>query len=144
MVNGYIVKYREQILYIAFGAATTLVNWVAYALFLRFFILAVSNMIAWIIAVVFAFLVNKVYVFKRGYTTFWETLKELVLFLGARAFSGLFEIFGLPILVYVGLDHTIYGVEGALAKIILSVVVIILNYFFSKFIIFKEKQTPVE
>ena len=141
---AYIDKYKEQILYITFGAITTLVNWIFYTIFLQFFNLAVSNMIAWFITVVFAFLVNKVYVFKRGYTTFVETLKELVLFLGARAFSGLFEIFGLPILVYAGLNQTIYGIEGAMAKIIISVVVIVLNYFFSKFIIFKKKQNPVE
>jgi len=67
-------------------------------------------------------------------------IKEIFLFFGARIFSGIFEILGLPLLVYLGLNQKIYGIEGAVAKIIISVIVIVSNYFFSKFVIFKKSR----
>lgn len=60
------------------------------------------------------------------------------MFLSARIFTRVIEIAGLPLLVYIGLDQEVFGIEGAVAKAILSVVVIILNYVFSKFAIFRK------
>jgi len=133
------MKYKEQILYLLFGIATTLVNWIAYVLLLNVLNLEISNAIAWFIAIAFAFHVNKLYVFKSPYSSLKKTSKELFLFLGARVLSGFVDIFGLPLLVYIGVDQTVFGIEGAVAKVIISVVVIVLNYIFSKFVIFGKK-----
>ena len=136
----YITKYKEQLLYILFGAATTLVNWLFYTVLLLIFPLTISNAIAWFISVLFAFVVNKLYVFERKGSSATETVKELLLFFLARIATGVIEIFGLPLLVYIGLDQEILGIEGAVAKIVTSVFVIVANYLFSKFIIFRKRQ----
>ena len=133
-------KYREQILYVFFGGLTTLVNWVVYVLSLLVFSLAVSNAIAWIVAVSFAFVVNKKYVFGSRDLSFKKVATELALFFGARVLSGIFEIAGLPLLVYAGLDQTIFGIEGAVAKIVIGVIVIVSNYLFSKFVVFRKQK----
>ena len=65
---------------------------------------------------------------------------ELLKFFGARIVTGLVEIIGLPLLVYVGLNQTIFGVDGFVAKILISIIVIVLNYVFSKILIFKNKS----
>lgn len=133
-------KYQEPILYIFFGGITTLINWVAYVLLLNAFSYGVSNGIAWVIAVIFAFIVNKIFVFKSKDTGFLVVLKEALMFLAARAFSGIVDILGLPLLVSIGLDQEIFGIEGALAKLAITVVVLIINYVFSKFAIFRKKK----
>ena len=51
---------------------------------------------------------------------------------------------GVPLLVRLGLSQTIFGVEGMLAKVLVSVIVVILNYVFSKLIIFREKKKTEE
>jgi putative flippase GtrA len=139
-IHGILQKYQEQILYLVFGFATTIVNWGTYTLALTLFSLTVSNSIAWVFAVFFAYFVNKVFVFKKRGTDLAGTIREIVLFFSARIASGVLEIGGLPLLVYIGLDQEIYGIEGAVAKVLLSVIVVILNYIFSKFIIFKRKM----
>ena len=55
-------------------------------------------------------------------------------------FSGIFEIGLFPILMWMGLNQEIFGVEGMVAKVLISVIVIVLNYVFSKLIIFKKKK----
>jgi len=138
MLKSTIKKHREKILYLVFGVATTLVNWIVYTILLFFLSLAVSNAIAWVTSVIFAFFVNKKYVFESVTTSVKATLKEGFLFLNARIFSGIIDVFGLPLLVYLGLNQSVFGIEGAMAKAVLSIIVIIANYFFSKFIIFKK------
>ena len=61
-----IQKYKELVMYFIFGVATTLVNWVAYSLLVRTDVISmtVSNAIAWFVAVVFAFVTNKIFVFE--------------------------------------------------------------------------------
>jgi len=140
MLRETALKYKEQLLYIIFGVATTLVNWIIYTLALLIFTLAVSNAIAWFLAVLFAFIVNKKYVFESKYVSVKQSLREVALFYGARIFSGFVEILGLPFLVFIGLNQEIFGIEGAVAKAIISVVVILMNYFFSKFVVFKRKE----
>jgi len=129
---------KEIIIYLLFGVATTIVNWVVYVFALLFFNLTISNAIAWIIAVIFAFVVNKIYVFKSKESSIKGVFKELSLFFGARVISGVFEIVSLPLLVYIGLNQKIYDIEGAVAKIIVSIVVIVSNYWFSKRVIFSQ------
>jgi len=138
MIMKLFNKYKEQILYLFFGVATTIVNWVTYTVSLKVFSLVISNSIAWLVAIIFAFIVNKLFVFESVDFSFQKTAKEIILFIGARIFSGIFEIAGLPLLVFIGLNQTIFGIEGAVAKILISVIVVLSNYIFNKFVIFKK------
>ncbi len=134
-------KYREIISYLFWGAATTAISWGSYSVFEKGcgLSIAISNILSWICAMTFAYITNKIFVFK-SYT--WKPkflLREFGLFASARLGTGILEIIFVPLLVRVGLDQTIFGVEGALSKILVSIVVVILNYIFSKLFIFKKK-----
>ena len=132
-------KYKEIVLYLFWGTMTTIVNWLTYIIFVRLFQLdiVVSNGGAWIIAVLFAYITNQKFVFESHAVVLQEKLKEILKFFMARIATGLIEIVGMPILYYVGLDMSIIGIDGLAAKIIVSVVVIVLNYVFSKLLVFK-------
>ena len=148
-IKELFLKYKEIILYIIFGALTTLVNFVAYILFdliLTKELYLVTNLIAWVIAVIFAYIVNKLLVFSSKSFEKKTLLKEILEFLGARVFSFFLEEAGLLLFVDVlnfksiSIDLHFFILTGdIIAKIILAVAVVILNYFFSKFIIFKKK-----
>ena len=132
-------KYRELIIYIIVGGLTTIVNWAVYAAGVRLFgwSITVSNIIAWIAAVAFAYVTNKVWVFRSYDWSLRFVFREAALFVGARLATGLFEIVAVPLLVRLGLDQQLFGVKGMWSKVIVSVVVTILNYVFSKLIIFR-------
>ena len=134
-------KYKEVIMYLIFGVATTLVNWICYAgLNIIGIDMNVSNIMAWFVAVIFAYVTNKLFVFESKSLHMTVMLPEVFKFFGARIVTGLVEIIGLPLLVYLGLNQTIFGVDGFVAKILISVIVIVLNYVFSKMLIFKNNQ----
>lgn len=134
-------KYKEIILYLIFGVATTLTNWVVYTIFIEIFgaKMTLSNAVAWFIAVIFAFITNKIYVFGSKAFSFSLLIKELFSFFATRLVSGVIEIFFPEVLFNWGIDESIFGIDGFVAKILTSVVVIILNYIFSKFFVFKKK-----
>ncbi len=143
-------KYREIIMYLFFGVATTAVNWITYILCdigfelddTKTTLIAVSNAIAWVVAVTFAYITNKFLVFESKDRTPRFVIIEALKFFGSRLVSGVFEI-GLPsALIAIGLNQAVFGIEGAVAKAITSVVVIILNYIFSKLIVFRKKKQP--
>jgi uncharacterized membrane protein YfhO/putative flippase GtrA len=133
----------EMVKYLFFGAATTFFNWCVYGLVVRFagFSVTVGNVIAWFVAVVFAFTTNKIWVFGSRSWQPLLVLREGSAFLGARIFSGLVEIAGVPFLYRVGLNYPLLGIEGFAAKVSVSVIVIVLNYIFSKLIIFRRVKT---
>ncbi|MCR4616530.1 MAG: GtrA family protein [Clostridiales bacterium] len=141
-IKNLLEKYGEIIRYIIIGGATTAVNWVTYSVLVKFLHLNinVSNTIAWIAAVAFAYVTNKLFVFKDHSKTVPEEIKKIGLFVGSRVLTGILEIAGLPLLMKAGLRQTILGVEGLFAKIIVSVIVIILNYIFSKIFVFKKNK----
>lgn len=137
---------KEIITYLIFGVLTTLVNWVCYTVLVKYVncSITLSNAVAWIAGVLFAFITNKVFVFESKSFAPSKVLKEFISFVAARAITGVMEIFGVPLLVKIGLNQTIMGVDGAVSKIIVSVAVIILNYVFSKLIIFRKKSAGAE
>lgn len=141
-MNKFIKEKQEIIMYLVFGVATTGVNWAVYSLLVKAsgVDLTISNLIAWIASVLFAYVTNKIWVFNSHTHSIKEIAKELTSFVGCRAISGVVEIFGLPLLVSLGLNQTLFGIKGLYAKLILSVFVIIANYVFSKLFIFKEKE----
>ncbi len=102
--------------------------------------LFIANFTAWTAGVVVAFVTNKLWVFESRIKTAGGILKELMLFTASRLITGVIEWFGLPLVIILGLNQTLFGVEGFLAKILISILVVILNYIFSKLIVFKKKK----
>ena len=130
-------KYEEIILYLIFGFLTLVVNWSAYAIFVRCGIeINLSNILSWIVSVSFAFVVNKWFVFKSKSLVPIVVLRELGSFFAARVITGVIAIVLFPIVYALGMDQTIFGVDGFAAKIFTTVLEIILNWAFSKFLIF--------
>ncbi len=133
-------KYREIIMYLIFGVLTTLVSLLSYSLFVSLLSLSITaaSALSWVISVTFAFVTNKLFVFLSRSREKKTVLKELVSFFLARGISGVVEIFLPELLFKVGLSFSLFGVKGLVSKIIVNVIVIILNYIFSKLWVFKK------
>jgi len=142
-----LARYREVIAYLFWGGMTTLVSWGSYAAFALLLgglpaaaASAVANVLSWVCAVVFAFVTNKLWVFRSKSWAADVWIKELGSFISARIATGVLEIAGVPFLIWLGLDQTVLGIEGMAAKMIVSIAVVILNYVLSKLFIFKSKD----
>ena len=127
-------KYRELISYLFFGVLTTAVNFVVYLPVYNILGLSasVSNMIAWVVAVVFAYFVNKIYVFRSLDWSRKTVIPELTKFVAARVLSGVLETGILLVTV------DILGWNGNIWKFVTQVLVVISNYVFSKLIVFRK------
>jgi len=151
-------KYKSIIMYLIFGVLTTLVNWVVtficqkvFGLNAQGFQTTLSNGIAWFFAVLFAFVTNRRFVFEGDKDHFFA---ELVKFYAARIFTGMFETFLPDLLVLLSakvaflafMGKTFLSLEGGIAKLLTSVIVIVLNYVLSKLLVFtsKSKKKAVE
>lgn len=102
-----------------------------------FIVIIISGVISWIVAVSVAFVTNKLWVFD---SKSWErglVKTEALTFYGGRILTGIIEIIAVPALVSAGLNMTLFGVDGLPAKIVVSMVIMVLNYILSKFISFK-------
>ena len=126
-------KYKMLILYLIFGGLTTLLNIGTYLFFYHLVKIGnvPSNIIAWIAGVIFAFITNKIYVFEsKSKSIFYE----ITTFLACRLGTGLIDLG----IMFVTVDILIWN--ATLMKIISNVIVIILNFVFSKLIVFKKKK----
>lgn len=132
----YLEKYRELLLYGIFGVLTTLINIVVYSLcYERLGISNVaSNVTAWILSVLFAFVTNKIWVFDSKSTELSVLLKEAASFFGCRLATGLLDL----AIMYVTVD--VMAWNSMLMKCISNVIVIVVNYIASKLVIFAHKQ----
>lgn len=128
-------KYRSILIYIIFGVLTTAVNYLVYIPCLNLLGLSasVSNIIAWCVAVLFAFLTNKPFVFESKDWSVKTVVPEFTKFVGTRVASGLVET--LILLVTVDL----LGWNGNIWKLVTNVIVVILNYIGSKLLVFRKK-----
>lgn len=128
-------KHKETILYLFFGAFTTLVNIVSYLFFTRVisFNFMVANA-AWILAVLFAYVTNKFFVFESKRIELRFLFKEFFSFVSFRLLSGVIEM----VIMYIMID--LLFVNDIIVKVFTNIVVIVLNYLFSKMIIFKNKK----
>ena len=129
-------KYEEIISYLFFGGLTTVVN---YAVYLPCYNLlgisgAVSNAIAWVAAVAFAYLTNKLFVFKSNDWSAKVILPELAKFVGCRVGSGVLE----TAIIFVTVDCLHWN--GNVIKLVTSVLVVALNYVASKLLVFRKKR----
>lgn len=126
---------RETIAYAVYGVMTTVVNFISYEGLYR---LGLSNFtangIAWVIAVTFAYIVNKWSVFRSKSDTVKDETVKIVKFYSARLLSLVVEQLGMLVFV------EYLGVYRWLVKGVLAVVVIILNYIFSKLYIFTKPK----
>ena len=131
-----ITKHWDIISYLFFGGLTTLVNYLIYFPAYNWFHLsaAVSNVIAWVFAVAFAYLTNKPFVFQSHDWSRKTVLPELIKFVGCRVGSGVLE----TAIIFITVD--ILAWNGNLMKVITSVLVVILNYIGSKWLVFTKKS----
>ncbi len=125
---------KEMLKYIIAGVLTTGVNWVVFYLF-KFIILSptVRNIIAWVVAVVFAYIVNSRWVFGAKTESVGNELKQVGEFAAARLFSGIVE----SIAIYVFIERLL--MSEFYVKLAASIFVIVFNYVASKLWIFKAK-----
>jgi len=128
-----IKKNKEIIMYGIFGVLTTLVNIFVYFILVRVFNFhyLISTIISWIISVLFAYFTNKKYVFESKGNNY---LKEIFAFIGFRILSGIIEI----VLMYLFVDTLTF--DDLISKVITNIVVVLLNYIFSKLFVFKNKS----
>ncbi len=129
-------KYREMILYLLFGGLTFLVSIGTYALFNVWMGMneLIANVISWVFAVTFAYITNKIWVFRSRGLDFKATVLEIVKFFGGRIFTLAVE----ELILFIFITRMHMG--SMLVKVVAQVVVIILNYVISKLFVFRRKK----
>lgn len=138
-------QFRELFIYGIVGLLTTAVNWLGYAAFSRglagvlgvstqnALLICVSTVIGWAASVIFAFWANKKYVFRSADWSKKTLMRELPEFITARLLSLGFDA------AFVSLTVKLAGMNDLVAKLVSNIIVIVLNYFASKFWIFRKK-----
>lgn len=126
---------REVISYLIFGVLTTLVNWVVYGMMVRTGVdYRIATAGAWVVSVLFAFIVNKIFVFQSYDLHLSYLMKEIVSFTACRAASGVMEMVLMVIMVsWLNMDEYV-------SKVLVSIVVVVVNYVFSKLFIFRKSE----
>ena len=145
-INALIVKHKEIVLYIVFGVLTTLVNFIIYYPLVNIkamephksWWVLVVNVIAWIAAVAFAFVTNKLIVFESKELDRKTVLVQIASFVGSRLFSLLVEEGILALFV------SLLNYSENVWKLIAAVFVVIMNYFFGKFLVFRKKNSKTD
>ena len=136
MIKNLWFKYKELFFYGVFGVGATVINIVSYRVLANIFgkkYFLIANIIAWILAFIFAFITNKLFVFE---SKSWEAqiaMKEFVGFLSARLATGILDT------VLMWFFVSVISLDDTLSKIIINILVIIINYIASKFFIFKKE-----
>ena len=154
---------KETVMYLIFGVLTTVVNFIVYRIFDGVFAngnayagtaevdmsiwrealntviqKGFAGLIAWFAAVSFAYVTNRLFVFsERAYGT-KAIAAECGRFFGGRVLTGIIEILGVPLLVIIGLKAQVFGLD--VAKLVVAVIVIVLNYIFSKLLVFRKNE----
>ena len=146
---------KEVIMYLIFGVLTTVVSWGTYTVFVNLCKMSVfwANLVSWVCAVTFAYITNKLWVFESKSWEIKFVLKEAVSFFASRGVTGVIEIVCVPLLVKTSFDNLFYNLfekmgvgmkilftDGIYSKVAVSFIIIILNYVFSKLIVFKNKK----
>jgi putative flippase GtrA len=134
-IRNLVIKYWDILSYLFFGGLTTVVNYLIYLPCYNLLALSatVSTVIAWVVAVAFAYLTNKPFVFQSHDWSRKTVLPELVSFVSCRIGSGALE----TVILLIACD--ILGWNANLWKLVTSVLVVILNYISSKLVVFRKK-----
>ena len=128
-------KYKFIILYGIFGVLTTVINIAVYGMFYSVLDVSnvISNIIAWVISVLFAFITNKLWVFESKSFDIKLFMKELGSFTLCRVTTGVLDLG----IMFVGVD--LLKGPAMILKVVSDVIVIILNYIMSKLFVFTKK-----
>ena len=133
-------KHKEGMRYLIFGALTTIVNILVYIIFAKLIlaklpyeelIVNISEIVAFIAGVAFAYVTNKLYVFKSKTSSTKGLIKEIISFAGCRIFTEIISLIMMNAAVW-------FAIDDVFMKIVANIVVIILNFVFSKMWIFKK------
>ena len=136
-------RYREQLLYLIFGGLTTVVDWlVSFLLYgvwdtaidANAFVIHGANVIAWVAAVLFAFVTNRKWVFQSTRRGAAAVLGELLTFAGGRVLT-----FLLQEMIFFAFFDLLTWNEYAV-KIVAAVLVVVLNYIISKLLVFRNRN----
>ena len=137
MIKSIYLKHKEIIKYIIFGILTTIVNLITYYLLVLTVLnpnkpveLQITNIISWIISVTFAYITNRIYVFNSKN----NKIKELLTFYSSRLTTLFIDMMLMFILV------TKLNLNDKIIKIIVSIIIIILNYIISKLFVFRKTK----
>ena len=142
-IKRLLATYREQLLYLIFGGLTTVVDWSISFLLYHFWgaeiestklLIHAVNLLAWVAAVLFAFVTNRKWVFGSKRRGFLPVLGELGGFAGGRVFTFLLQ----EAIFFVFFN--LLSVNEYAVKLIAAVLVIILNYFISKLLVFRNRD----
>ena len=136
LLKSLFLKYRELILYVFFGGLTTLVNWAGYWLLADVFHVPYlwATAIAQILSILFAYVTNRIWVFESKAKGFSAVFWEMVRFFGCRAASFVLDL--LCMRIGVGGLH----INDMVMKLLSNVIVVIVNYVFSKLIVFRKPK----
>lgn len=133
-------KYEEIINYLIFGILTTIISVITYLFFANIIFsikndltIQISNVLSWICAVTFAYITNRKYVFKSKIKG-KKQIKEAMNFFLSRIFSLIVDMLMMYIL------FSIIHMDDTIAKLLVQIVVVILNYLLSKIIVFKKNN----
>lgn len=137
-------KNKDIILYIFFGGCTTVVSFVVYFIFAKLALFpsnintVMNSTISWIAAVIFAYVTNRTWVFESRASTAKEIVSEISAFFACRVATGVLEVG----LMFVFVDK--FHFNDLVVKIVVTFLVIILNYVASKLYVFKAKGENVK
>ncbi len=152
-MKNWLSNKKEILSYLVFGVLTTVVSWSTYLLFTGVCRMPVfwANLLSWVCSVAFAYVTNKLFVFCSKSWQVGVVAKEAIGFVSSRAITGVLEIVGVPLLAGLGFDSLFYGLctrmqlawgvlytQGIYSKMIFAVVIIVLNYIFSKLLVFRK------
>lgn len=130
MVKELYIKYKEVIDYLVFGVLTTVVNIVVYFVFADVLHVQylISNCVAWLLSVLFAYVTNRKYVFESKSNSIAEEMSK---FFASRLATGALDMVLMWLLV------SMLCVNGVVSKVLANVVVVVSNYILSKLVVFK-------
>ena len=125
---------KQMVLYLFFGVCTTVINIVCYGIWNEILSLnnITSTILAWLVAVFFAFVTNKVYVFESQRTKTSERLSEMASFFFFWFITGVLDV------VIMAITVDILKWNSLIWKLISNIIVTVVNYIASKFLIFKD------
>lgn len=135
-------KHQEGMRYLVFGALSTVVNIISYTVFAVIILRGIENeslrvniseIIAFILSVIFAYVTNKLYVFNSKTSGLKDLIREITSFFSCRIFTEIISILMMNAAVW-------FSINDIFMKIVSNIVVIILNFVFSKILIFKNKK----
>ena len=132
--NPFYKKYKEVLLYLFFGGLTTVISIGSYALFDIGMHIdpMIANIFSWILAVLFAYITNRIWVFDSNAEDMNGILREMVSFFGGRVATLLME----EVILYVGIK--LLSMNSIGVKVVAQILVLIGNYLISKLFVFKK------